>query len=209
MILVWSEEEEEGNQVTNVQNVHRWLNKIPPQPNLQRNPGQNSIFSQEERVFAQMASYLSNLDNLSKGLNLFFPASSFYSCSNIFDVNTFQYSLTQALNVVGRYELHQVNLFAIIGPNHHVFKLCFAFSDEKMMMQKCISAAGLFPLFWRFPEKLVELGHGATPQFATNSARVTADINPCSCCALIQMYEKIFTNVNILIHPKNVFKKHP
>ena len=23
------------------------------------------------------------------------------------------------------------------------------------------SAAGLFPLFWRFPEKLVRLGHGA------------------------------------------------
>ena len=29
--------------------------------------------------------------------------------------------------------------------------------------------------------------NGATPQFATNSARVTADINP---CALIQIYEK-------------------
>ena len=32
------------------------------------------------------------------------------------------------------------------------------------------------PLFSRFPEKLLRLGHGATPQFATNSARVTADI---------------------------------
>ena len=156
MILVWSEEEEEegGNQVTNVQNVRRWLNKIPPQPNLQRNPGQNSIFPQEERVFAQMASYLSNLDNLSMVLNLFFPASSFYSSPNIFDVNTFQYSLTQALNVVGRYKLHQVNFFAIIGPNQHVFKLCFAFSDEKMMMQKCISAAGLFPSFLQIPRKI-------------------------------------------------------
>ena len=61
MILVWSEEEEkegeeeEGNKVTNVQNVHRWLNKIPlPDPpfNLQRNPGQNSIFPQEESVYS-------------------------------------------------------------------------------------------------------------------------------------------------------------
>ena len=151
ILVCW---EEEDNQVTNVQNVRRWLNKIPPQPNLQRNPGQNSIFPQEERVFAQMASYLSNLDNLSMVLNLFFPASSFYSSPNIFDVNTFQYSLTQALNVVGRYKLHQVNFFAIIGPNQHVFKLCFAFSDEKMMMQKCISAAGLFPSFLQIPRKI-------------------------------------------------------
>ena len=44
-------------------------------------------------------------------------------------------------------------------------------------MQRCIRAQLAYsPLFWRFPEKLVRLGHGATPQFATNSARVTADI---------------------------------
>ena len=52
-----------------------------------------------------------------------------------------------------------------------------AFSIERMMMQRCIRAQLAYsPLFWRFPEKLVRLGHGATPQFATNSARVTADI---------------------------------
>ena len=48
--------------------------------------------------------------------------------------------------------------------------------------------------------------NSATPQFATNSARVTADINPCAYCAWIQMYEKIFTNVNILIHPNMCLK---
>ena len=29
------------------------------------------------------------------------------------------------------------------------------------------SAAGLFPLFWRFPEKLVRLGHGAVTYICT------------------------------------------
>ena len=43
-------------------------------------------------------------------------------------------------------------------------------------MQAATAQLAYSPLFWRFPEKLVRLGHGATPQFATNSARVTAHI---------------------------------
>ena len=53
------------------------------------------------------------------------------------------------------------------------------------------------PLFWRFPEKLVRLGHGATPQFATNSARVTADIYlPACICTQIHNYKHTNTCTN-------------
>ena len=54
------------------------------------------------------------------------------------------------------------------------------------------------PLFSRFPEKLLRLGHGATPQFATNSARVTADIYlRAYICTQSKICKYIITNTQI------------
>ena len=57
-----------------------------------------------------------------------------------------------------------------------VFVIYFANEKKWRWYQAASAQLAYSPLFWRFPEKLVRLGHGATPQFATNSARVTAHI---------------------------------
>ena len=90
------------------------------------------------------------------------------------------------------------SVFTVFGRVPINSNFCSSKSDEMTMMPNCISAAGLFPLFSRFPEKLLRLGHGATPQFATNSARVTADIYlRAYICTQSKICKYIITNTQI------------
>ena len=128
------------NQVNNVQNVHRWLNKIPlplTHPSTSNAILDKIWFCQNKKVYTMFHISV-------QPCYIFQGISTHLSLFTCFDTSCpFVTWVTRQGDMP--YTQNSQKFCRVRNP---------AFSAGMMMMQKCISAAGLFPSFLEIPRKI-------------------------------------------------------